>query len=95
VIANGGLHDPDLADAAIQGEHADLIALGRAALAAPDWPLRIANSEPVVAFHDGMISPSASIENTNAWFDGYSSFPDQAGKRISVGHPLSNSHVAQ
>jgi len=66
VIANGGLHDPDLADAAIQGGHADLIALGRAALATPDWPLRIAKSEPVVAFDERMISPSASIENTEA-----------------------------
>ncbi len=95
VIANGGLHDPDLADAAIQGGHADLIALGRAALATPDWPLRIANGDPVVPFDHEMIFPNASIENTSAWFDGYSSFPHPAGKRISVGYPLSNSHVVQ
>lgn len=68
VIANGGLHDPDLADDVILDEHADLIALGRTALATPDWPRRIANREPVVAFENEMISPSASIQNTDAWF---------------------------
>jgi len=68
VIANGGLHDPDLADDLILDEHADLIALGRAALATPDWPRRIANGEQVVAFENEMISPSASIQNTDAWF---------------------------
>ncbi len=69
VIANGGLHDPDLADAVIQGGHADLIALGRAALATPDWPRKLAKGEPVPPFDHGMISPSASIENTDAWID--------------------------
>ncbi|WP_198953667.1 hypothetical protein [Rhodopirellula sp. MGV] len=68
VIANGGLADPDLADDVILDKHADLIALGRAALATPDWPRRIANSERVIAFENEMISPSASIENTDAWF---------------------------
>lgn len=68
VIANGGLHDPDLADDVILDEHADLIALGRAALATPDWPRRIANGERVVAFENEIISPSASIQNTDAWF---------------------------
>lgn len=68
VIANGGLHDPDLADDVILDEHADLIALGRAALATPDWPRRIANGERVVAFENEMILPSASIQNTDAWF---------------------------
>ena len=68
VIANGGLHDPDLADDVIRDEHADLIAIGRAALATPDWPRRIAHGERVVPFDNGMISPSASIQNTDAWF---------------------------
>ncbi len=68
VIANGGLDDPDVADDVVERGDADLIALGRAALATPDWPKRIAQSAPVVAFDHGMISPKASIENTNAWF---------------------------
>lgn len=68
VIANGGLHDPDLADDVIRDEHADLIAIGRAALATPDWPRRIANHERLVPFENEMISPSASIQNTDVWF---------------------------
>ena len=75
VIANGGLHDAGLADAAIQGGHADLISIGRAALATPDWPRKIAKGEPVVPFDHGMISPSASIENTDAWIDNYEMQP--------------------
>ena len=68
VIANGGLHDPDLADDVIRGGHADLIAIGRAALATPDWPRRIVKGDPVVRFEHAMISPSASIQHTDAWF---------------------------
>ena len=82
VIANGGLHDPDLADAVIQGEHADLISIGRAALATPDWPLRIAKCEPVVAFDHGMLSPSASIEYTDDWIDRNRSFPDERTEKV-------------
>ena len=83
VIANGGLHDADLADTVIQGGYADLISLGRAALAMPDWPVRIAKCEQVVAFAHGMISPSASIGNTDAWLDGHSSFPHPKGTSTS------------
>jgi 2,4-dienoyl-CoA reductase-like NADH-dependent reductase (Old Yellow Enzyme family) len=68
VIANGGLHNPDLADDVIRGGHADLIAIGRAALATPDWPRRIVKGDPVVRFEHAMISPSASIQHTDAWF---------------------------
>ena len=66
-MANGGLHDPDLADAVIQNGHADLISIGRAALAAPDWPVKVANGDPLLPFDHGMISPSASIQNADAW----------------------------
>ncbi|MEQ9410246.1 MAG: NADH:flavin oxidoreductase [Fuerstiella sp.] len=79
VIANGGLDDPYLADAVIEREHADLISLGRAALAAPDWPARIANEESVVQFDRGMISPSASIQNADAWFDRLHGIQQPAG----------------
>ena len=40
IIANGGLHDP-LRAAQVLGDGADLIALGRGALANPAWPLRV------------------------------------------------------
>ena len=69
VIANGGLHAPDLANDVIRGGHADLVSIGRAALATPDWPRRIGKGDPVVPFEHAMISPSASIQNTDAWFD--------------------------
>ena len=66
-IANGGLQDIDLANAAVSGGHADVIAIGRAALANPDFPTRIANGDPILPFDHAMISPNASIANTDAW----------------------------
>ncbi len=68
VIANGGLDDPNLANEVIKGGYADLIAIGRAALATPDWPRRIEQCDPLIAFDPEMISPSACIENTDEWF---------------------------
>jgi 2,4-dienoyl-CoA reductase-like NADH-dependent reductase (Old Yellow Enzyme family) len=64
VIANGGLHHPAMAKRVLEAGHGDLIALGKAALANPDWPVRIARGESTIAFHAGMIKPSASIEHT-------------------------------
>ncbi len=69
VIANGGLGDPDLADEVIRGGHADLIASGRAALANPDWPRRIERGSTVTPFNREMLSPSASIENSDRWLE--------------------------
>ena len=68
VIANGGLHDADLADGVIDGGHADLVSIGRAALATPDWPHRIATNQPVVPFSHEMTSPSATLQQTEDWF---------------------------
>ena len=59
--------DIDTADAVITGDHADLIAIGRAALANPDWPRKVADGRPIAAFEKEMISPTASIENTDRW----------------------------
>jgi 2,4-dienoyl-CoA reductase-like NADH-dependent reductase (Old Yellow Enzyme family) len=42
VIAVGRLHDPQLAEQALTGGSADLIALGRALLADPEWPKKVA-----------------------------------------------------
>jgi len=61
VIANGGLGDADLADQVIRGGHADLVAIGRAALANPDWPRRIQQGSTIAAFDGAMLSPSATI----------------------------------
>ncbi len=67
VIANGGLGDPDLADQVIRGGHADLVAIGRAALANPDWPRRIQQSSTIAAFDRTILLPRATIENSDCW----------------------------
>jgi hypothetical protein len=41
VIAVGGLHDPQLAEEALQGNRADLIAMGRALIADPEFPNKL------------------------------------------------------
>jgi len=64
VIANGGLHQPELAKQVLEGGHADLLAIGKAAMANPDWPLRIQRAESTVPFHPRMIKPNANIEHT-------------------------------
>ncbi len=65
VIANGGLHDPGLAGRVVSEGHADLIAIGRGALANPDWPSRVQIGEPLLSFDSQMLEPRASIENTH------------------------------
>jgi 2,4-dienoyl-CoA reductase-like NADH-dependent reductase (Old Yellow Enzyme family) len=67
VIANGGLHELSLANRVIQEGHADLIAIGRAALANPDLPRRIARGLPIHQFDHEMLSPMASLENADRW----------------------------
>lgn len=64
VIANGGLHQPELAQQVLEQGHGDLLAIGKAAIANPDWPVRMQRNESIVHFHPGMIKPSASIEHT-------------------------------
>jgi 2,4-dienoyl-CoA reductase-like NADH-dependent reductase (Old Yellow Enzyme family) len=40
IIANGGMHDVKLAESLISSNQADLVSIGRAAIASPDWPKR-------------------------------------------------------
>lgn len=47
VIAVGRLHDPRRAAAAIAEGRCDLVALGRALVADPDWPAKVRRGEPV------------------------------------------------
>jgi 2,4-dienoyl-CoA reductase-like NADH-dependent reductase (Old Yellow Enzyme family) len=67
VIANGGLHDPELAEKILADGQADLIALARGALANPDWPMRLQEGRPFEAFQHQMIEPLATIEQTMRW----------------------------
>ena len=67
VIANGGLGDAQLADEVIRAGHADLIGIGRAALANPDWPRRVQRGSTIAEFNHEMLSHGASIENSDRW----------------------------
>jgi 2,4-dienoyl-CoA reductase-like NADH-dependent reductase (Old Yellow Enzyme family) len=44
VIGVGGIKDPEFADEAIRQKRVDLLAVGRAILADPDWPLKAAKT---------------------------------------------------
>lgn len=61
LIANGGLHDPARAANAL-GDGADLVALGRGALANPDWPQRLRDGLAPRAFDPALLSPLGDLK---------------------------------
>lgn len=67
VIANGNMHDVGQAAEVLDGGHADLLAVGRGALANPDLPRRVAKDVPLDPFDHGMLAPMATIANTRRW----------------------------
>jgi 2,4-dienoyl-CoA reductase-like NADH-dependent reductase (Old Yellow Enzyme family) len=67
VVANGGMHDPQLSARVLRNNHADLVALGHGALANPDWPLRLADGKRFKPFDAGMLRPEVTIANTERW----------------------------
>ncbi|MDX3434324.1 NADH:flavin oxidoreductase [Streptomyces sp. ME01-18a] len=67
VIANGNLADADLAARVIGEGHADLISLGRGALANPDYPAKLARGMEPTAFDPAMLSPKVTLANTATW----------------------------
>ena len=62
IIANGSLHDPERASTVLN-QGADLIALGRGALANPDWPNRAAHGKRLRDFDRGLLAPLAEIKD--------------------------------
>jgi 2,4-dienoyl-CoA reductase-like NADH-dependent reductase (Old Yellow Enzyme family) len=64
VIANGGLHTAALIDDVLSQGEADLISLGRPALADPSWPNTIADGRTPEPFDVALITPSASLHNS-------------------------------
>jgi 2,4-dienoyl-CoA reductase-like NADH-dependent reductase (Old Yellow Enzyme family) len=58
-MVNGGLDDVALAQHVLRTGHADLVSLGRGALANPDWPQRARNNQTMRPFDPGMITPVA------------------------------------
>lgn len=67
VMANGGMHDLDQTSAVLDGGHADLVSIGRGALANPDLPARLAAGSDLQQFDHAMLSPMATIANARAW----------------------------
>ena len=64
IIANGGLHNLDKAEKALNDNHADLLSIGKAALADPHWPIKTMNYQPIIPFHKNMLWPKATISHT-------------------------------
>lgn len=62
LIVNGGLHDVGRAVAAVEAG-ADIVALGRGALANPDAPRRLARGLPLRTFDPGLLGPLAVVKD--------------------------------
>jgi 2,4-dienoyl-CoA reductase-like NADH-dependent reductase (Old Yellow Enzyme family) len=67
VMANGGMHDLDQTGSVLDGGHADLVSIGRGALANPDLPARLLAGSNLETFDHTMLSPMATIANAHAW----------------------------
>lgn len=63
VIANGSLDEPEAAAALIADGHADVIALGKAALATRDWPRRARNREDLDELDGSVFAPFADVKD--------------------------------
>lgn len=70
VLANGGMHDPALAQKIIDDGHADLLALGTGALANPDWPRRLQNGDNIAEFTPALFAKGVTIDAQFAYEDG-------------------------
>lgn len=71
IIANGGLHDIELAESLIASDQADLISIGRAAIANPDWPNRIWKGQDTIPFFKDLIKPSLTLKHTERVLNQY------------------------
>ena len=61
IIANGGLHDVTQARAVL-ADDADIVTLGRGALANPDFPNRLLTGAPMNEFDPSILGPIADIK---------------------------------
>jgi len=62
LVANGGLHTPRHAERALT-DGADIIALGKAALANPDYPARLAADHLINEFDAAILGPIANVKD--------------------------------
>ena len=67
VMANGGMHDLQQAADVLDDGHADLLSVGRGALANPDLPQRVSIGADLDDFDHGMLSPRATLSNAQSW----------------------------
>ncbi|WP_214316529.1 oxidoreductase [Nonomuraea sediminis] len=67
VIANGGMHDLGQAAQVLDDGHADVVSIGRGALANPDLPRRLTRGLPLEAFDHMMLQPMATLSNARQW----------------------------
>lgn len=67
VIANGGMHDMRQAAEVLDGGHADVLSIGRGALANPDLPGRLRDGIELKRFDHAILSPMATISNARSW----------------------------
>lgn len=63
IIANGSLSDGESAVLALN-HGADFVAIGKSALANPDWPLRVRHSEVLRAFDKAILAPAADVKDS-------------------------------
>lgn len=62
IIANGGLDNGELAEK-ITAQGAEFVAIGKAALANPDWPLRVKEGKTLRALSPDLLSPIATVKD--------------------------------
>jgi len=84
VIANGGVTEPDLALSVIERREADVIALGRTALANPDWPTAVKNDAPLKDFDYAILAPIANLESAQKYADS-----TKTGAEVACGFSIS------
>ncbi len=67
VIGNGSVTTGEQAQKLLDDGELDFVAIGKAALANHDWPLRVRDGDPISEFDQKMFSPMATLTNELAW----------------------------
>lgn len=67
IIANGGLHNVELANTVVSKELADIVAIGKTALMNPDLPKKLAAGADVREFDFDLFKYGVSIEAQERW----------------------------
>lgn len=65
VVANGALHDPARAAGMLDSGDADMVSIGRGALADADWPERVRQRRALSGFDRGILAPLADLANAD------------------------------